>query len=468
MNARRAPSWIRAAIPLKRRALFQATPVLVLASLATGCSSGRTDERASALVSSGYTLAPGEDAWVSLKAAPHAVCKLVPDEAGVESLPADDGELDADENGMVHVSVRIEGPTEEPIPFVLQCEADGAVTSSPVVFRSASSPTAAMPAPEPRRDYLLPGSRSRAALTEDRARQLSDEELEAGGYPVRPSAVEAPQAYARWLRLVSQDVVLDPPVRAGTRRARHGRATGARSATDYNWSGFVAQSLTDHTYEQVDGDWVIPAVKAETLFNTWEHSVIWVGIDGFNVLDLIQVGTEQDAITYKYPGRPFVFVHQEYAFTEVVPMQNEQGTSLQVVAGDEVACNVWIGDNTTQTPNPSGAYADFTCQDMTTGHATTVRTPLGTVAVRGAEASWILEQPFSNQQVDGLPNFGTVFIKNPSAERVDRNPPWVSFDDPRSTMIQITMVGGNDAHNRDTVTAVNTDQEIQFTWLHSL
>ncbi len=402
-------------------------------------------------------------------------------------------EFDADEEGTVSFSAMAEDESGEPSHFVLKCDADGRLASFPIALRASDTATAEMPSPAPRTTIAPKGSHVRAALREDEALAMTEDELRQGGYPPPPDVQKAPAAYARWLRILSRPATVIPPPPSGHRRANHAHArpprgphaptteAGAFTFGDPSWTGYVLSKCLQNyatctepvTYDYVDGDWVVPTVQAVAPFNFWESSVIWVGIDGYDTTDLLQTGTEQRAVLAKSAGRAPYRLHHEFQWTEVYPAQPITATNLPVSGGDEVFCHVWTGDSSTTTPAPNGAYADFTCDNLTTGQSQTVRVALGPLKTKvyGRNAEWILEIPYeSGVSKPRFPYFDPFEIYDPAARRVDNNPTWVSFDDANVNSVQMILInsdGTYPTHHLDAVAPIDGNRGIQFTWLAS-
>jgi Peptidase A4 family len=277
----------------------------------------------------------------------------------------------------------------------LDCATPLAVTTHPLYLRIAASATEDMPAPAA--SVPLPaGSKIRPALTDEAARQMSDEDLIARGYPPRPNAAESPEAYAKWLGRASRPMTILPPHAVSRSDISHLPRTGfAGPETSKNWSGLVAQS-TPGTYLMVGGQWIVPSVTGEVATGGGRprpgpptYSALWVGLDGNTTNDLIQAGTEQDARSLL----PYGTATDYYAWTEVFP-QEPIVEAFGVSPGDNIFAWVFVGDSQGYS-DPSGGYAWFSISDSELGVQQVFSTKLGPdVSFSGNSAEWIMERPY--------------------------------------------------------------------------
>lgn len=85
-------------------------------------------------------------------------------------------------------------------------------------------------------------------------------------------------------------------------------------------------------------------------------ATFWVGLDGYDLNDLVQAGSEEECL----PGGLWV----EYAtFTRVVPNESMQFTGIDPDPGDELIVDVWISTGS-GLPDPNGSYAGFVIAGM--------------------------------------------------------------------------------------------------------
>ena len=279
----------------------------------------------------------------------------------------------------VHLSPKYESETD--VRLQLDCTAGGKVTIYPIHVYAGSAPTEDMPAPQ----TTIPtpkGARLLAALTDEDAKKLSDEDLIGRGYPRRPNAVQSPDNYKVWLELVSRPTTLLPPhsvSRSDVSHRRRNAEAGTSSYTTPNWSGYEAHGAKGD-YDGVQAEWNVPAIVIGEPGNvTW--SAFWVGIDGDGTTDLAQAGTEQN-----YTEIGAFSAANYYAWTELLPNQpTEQEISLSVDPG----ADIWV-----QVLTPAGdPNACFYFWNKTVSQSTALCTPLNGTQMGNSEAEWIMERP---------------------------------------------------------------------------
>jgi hypothetical protein len=289
-------------------------------------------------------------------------------------------------------------PDTQDAHLQLDCTTPQAVTIHPLHLRINATPTGDMPAPAA--SVPAPaGSKVRPALTDEAARQLSDEDIVTQGYPPRPNPAESLEAYTRWLDRVSRPMTMLPPHSVSRSDISHlPRTSFAGPQVSGNWSGFVAQSSAG-SYRMVDGVWNVPSVTGEVeaiyegRFLTIvpgppTYSALWVGLDGNTTNDLVQAGTEQDARSLQLFGTATSY----YAWTEVYPAPITEAFSVS--PGDEITVTVWVGDSKGSV-NPSGDYAWFNVYDELAGMGGNISTKLPTgYGFTGYSAEWIMERPY--------------------------------------------------------------------------
>ena len=341
-----------------------------------------------------FTIPPDVSTPVVLQTEPDAACDL--HAAGVND-PTYTMRLYANIEGYVRFHFT---PMQDIQDAYLQldCTAGEATTTHPLHLRMAATPTEDMPAPE----RFLPapkGSKIRPALTDEAARQLSDEDIIAQGYPLRPSAAESPEAYAKWLNRVSRPMTLISPHSVRRSDISHlPRTSIAGPNTSENWSGFVAQS-SPGSYRMVEGGWNVPSVTGEvgTLKGGFPvvipgpptYSALWVGLDGNTTNDLVQAGTEQDARFLLLYGTATNY----YAWTEVYPLESIT-EFFSVSPGDGIDVTVYVGDSKGNV-NPAGGYAWFNVYDAMAGMGGNISKKLGSgFGFTGNSAEWIMERPY--------------------------------------------------------------------------
>jgi len=344
----------------------------------------------------------------------------------------------------------------------LDCTTPDAVTTHPLHLRIAASPTEDMPAPE--RFVPAPkGSKILPALTDEAARQLSDEDLIAQGYPPRPNAMESPEAYVKWLDRVSRSITLLPPHSVSRSDISHmpqGVTEGLSGANNNHWSGFAATGSPE-TYRVVYGDWVVPFVSADPSGQAC-YSSVWAGLDGYSPsTNVVQAGTEQDAQDIPPSGTATAY----YAWTEAYPQQPTAHQVFIVNPGSQISIAVWVGDSTGSI-NPHGSYAWFNILDVNSGQTFKHSTKLGTTfGFTASSAEWIVERGFVDGGFFGLAEYGTVEIASALVQMGSKTVPYST-----AANVQITMRNENQDHHNDndvlsTVSLVTGEPDwMRFYW----
>ena len=366
-----------------------------------------------------FTIPPGIQTPVVLKTEPDAACDL---HATGLNDPSHTMKLYANIEGYVRFHFT-PNPDIQDAFLQLDCTTQQAVTTHPLHLRIDASPTADMPAPEA--SVPAPaGSKVRPALTDEAARQLSDEDIIAQGYAPRPNAAESPEAYAKWFDRVSRPMTILPPHSVKRSDISHlPRTTIPGPNTSTNWSGFVAQS-SPGSYRSVAGEWTVPSVFGQVkivdegrlptvVTGPPTYSALWIGMDGNTTDDLVQAGTEQDARSLLLFGTATNY----YAWTEAYPI-NGITEAFSVSPGDDIDVSVWVG-NSGGDIDPTGGYAWFSIFDAMTAQQELISTKLGTgFGFTGNSAEWIMERPWITA-LGGYPelaDYNTCEIKQAGVE----------------------------------------------------
>jgi hypothetical protein len=173
------------------------------------------------------------------------------------------------------------------------------------------------------------------ALSKEEALRLSKKELLERGYPPRPDP-KALEPFRSWLRVVSTPKTIVNPRLTPNPGITHGPLLPA-GTTNPIWSGFVLQGAG---FSGVTGLWNVPVAFSGEL-NVLDQSALWVGIDGYNLSDLIQAGTEQNILQVAFFGNIWSFTSY-YAWTEFLPQQSVEQviSNLDVNPGDEMSVSV--------------------------------------------------------------------------------------------------------------------------------
>ncbi len=332
----------------------------------------------------GFTIAPNVQTPIVLKSKPDAACDLhavgITDQAQTLRYYANG-------DGYLKIHATATEASEEGSYMQLDCMENGAIIRYPLHLRASYAPTEDMPTPH----SVMPtpkGSKLRPGLTKFQALQISNDELVDGGYGMRPDAAASPEKFAQWLDQVSKPMTVVPSHLVSRSDITHQVQGVEAGITDgYNWSGYVADHAK-RSYSAVSACWNVPEIDyAEE--NNSTYSAFWIGLDGYNLSDLVQAGTEQDAID---EGGTY---YAEYsAWEELLPNQpTEQDVSLSPNAGDRMCVEVWISTGS-GAPNANGGYGAFSLYDVTQGQGTgAIHVPLNGTYYNGSEAEWIMERP---------------------------------------------------------------------------
>ncbi len=239
---------------------------------------------------------------------------------------------------------------------------------------------------------------------------LSSADINRLQLPPRPDAARDPEAYAQWKRAVTTpvtrvggttvlrtDVIHGPVQRA---RAASAATAGVTNGTGYstNWSGVVATGRTNQFTYWVAGEWFVPAVTTNAAESP-AYSSVWDGIDGWGSGDVIQNGTEQNALYLPFFGS-LAFYSAWYEF-----YPDNGSTTLPnftVAAGDEIYAVSWLCYN--------GSGQRFGCyymEDLTRGEASPTYSELGAKPslFQGNSGEWVTERPTVGGTLHPLPHF---------------------------------------------------------------
>jgi hypothetical protein len=235
----------------------------------------------------------------------------------------------------------------------------------------------------------------------------SDRELEQYGFPPRPDARSAPEAYARWQKLVrvprgpnpalTQTTLYNGPARYKlTGEALSG---GTRSSYSYNWSGYAvvgANGTFTPNKTFIYLEWVVPVAEQanKTCNGFWDYSVQWDGFDGFNSKDVLQAGTEADA--YCSGSRKDTFYS---TWIEWYPFPEVRVSVPAVKPGDIMSSQVWY---TVSSPHGHAYLVNWTLHQS----QTYAFNPRSGTTFAGNSAEWVLERPgLGAQGISDLANY---------------------------------------------------------------
>jgi hypothetical protein len=349
-----------------------------------------------------FTIPPDAETPVVLRTEPDAACDL--HAAGV-SDPSKTMRLYGNIEGYVRFYFTPKQDTQDAY-LQLDCTtAKQAVTTQPLHLRIAASPTEDMPVPEA--SVPVPaGSKALPALTDEGARQLSDEDVIAQGYPPRPDPTRSPAAYAKWLALFSRAVTILPPHSVSRSDVSHSAGGVTEGpANNSHWSGFAVTGLP-FEFWAASGEWGVPSVT-DSCLNC--YSSVWAGLDGAPTLpisqqNLVQDGTEQDCID---SGKGFMTNY--YAWTEAYPQQPFAQEVFSVSPKDPMWVFVYVGDSNGNLDPMGGGYAWFIIQDQKTAQTSVTSLVLwNSFGFVGTSAEWIVERPIVSGYFPQLSDYGSV------------------------------------------------------------
>jgi hypothetical protein len=153
-------------------------------------------------------------------------------------------------------------------------------------------------------------------------------------------------------------------------------------AESTNWSGYAES----RSASSISAQWTVPQVSATP---SPAYSADWIGIDGYSNSDLIQTGTESDAVNGG---------EQYDAWTEILPAPETE--RFAVSPGDQMSASI--------TELSSGTW-QVTISDTTSGRGYSADMSYSGPA---DSAEWIVERPEVNGTLSNLANFGTTAFSN--------------------------------------------------------
>jgi hypothetical protein len=147
-----------------------------------------------------------------------------------------------------------------------------------------------------------------------------------------------------------------------------------------------------------------------------------------------------------------------------------QVLGLPVAPGDEMVVVVWMGDQGSATPNPTGGFGAFSLTNMTRGVSTApIYTPVASTNVSGTEAVWIMERPTVSAPASGifgpsgyipdLANYGSAVLSDAYAHRAAIG--YLRYLDVPT--VQVSMVDSRSTDVLSTVTALDSTS-MRFDW----
>jgi hypothetical protein len=182
------------------------------------------------------TVAPKSSSRITMKTLPKATCVL---HAEGDTAAEHSFKTFADDEGKIRFQVRPSAESDQTAHFAVDCAADGKSSTFALEMRPNSVPTFDMPAPQAEVRTPQAGDVMRPALSKADAARLANDELAKRGYPIRPDVKQAPDAYAAWLKAVTQPSRLVDARQVARSDIRHVKPVKASNfETSSNWSGF--------------------------------------------------------------------------------------------------------------------------------------------------------------------------------------------------------------------------------------
>ena len=240
----------------------------------------------------------------------------------------------------------------------------------------------------------------------------SDQDLAVYGFPPKPNPQNAPQAYAKWRRLVSvpraanSQVIQTHIYNRPAQRVLAGKtlSNGIVGVTSSNWSGYAAvgpNGTFTPNNSIVYQEWIVPtAEQAHGVCNGgWDYSSQWPGFDGFNSGDVLQGGTEVDAYCAPGPaGAANIQASFYSAWIEWYPFAETRVSAPPIQPGNFILGEVWY---TTSAPYGHVYLANYT---LYTSASYAFNPPSGTTFA-GNSAEWVMERPGLGATLTDLTNY---------------------------------------------------------------
>ncbi len=235
----------------------------------------------------------------------------------------------------------------------------------------------------------------------------SDDELAYYGFPPRPDARAAPEAYKHWQHMVSapqkrishprlqQTNIENRPIENAVPR---GPVSNVTATTSSNWSGYAVTGATG-TYRPNNSwiytEFVVPVAQQPfgTCSGGWDYSSLWDGFDGYGSGDVLQAGIEADAYCSGSSKSTYYS-----AWYEWYPYAETRISSVSVYPGDTMAVEVWY---TTSAPYGHAFLINFTTQQSV---SLAFNPPSGT-SFAGNSAEWVVEAPTVGGGLAAITNY---------------------------------------------------------------
>jgi hypothetical protein len=429
------------------RTLFRFSPVLfVVVAACDGVPPAATGVVSTTLQTRvAHVLPRGGASTVSFRTLPNAVCRL---RIGGEPFDAQRQlRLYSDDQGLARVHLQHVISEPDHGQLLVDCADESGAQASHVIdvdIRAGADST-------PPADYERAGKPTLPVLDVD-PMLLSDQELRARQYPPRPDPDREPQQFSDWLELVTSAPTLITPHLIPDDERTH----GVSARTSPNWSGYVINTAsTAAKYVWIYGDWKVPRAYSESSFSSWDHSTLWVGIDGWNMADVVQDGTDQDTLTAFW-----VQTSSYDGWIEWFPYSSTTISNFPVNPGDEVRFwTVMLDSNGNYSNTPTVGWFYLFNKTQNVSLYTTSGPPSG-ITFNGHCAEWVMERPTVNGSYSSLAQYASPTSLT-GALAYDLNGGSHTYTSDNS--LQVTMKNGTDVLS--TVKPVDAST-MAFTWIN--
>jgi hypothetical protein len=348
----------------------------------------------------------------------------------------------ADDAGVATFTFQLGRWASPSVHLLAACDAAGRHVTIPLSLQAVAGPVAVVRPP--------------VVLDVARAQPLgfnpataSDYQLERYGYPPRPDLDTTTDAYAEWLRAVTagQTAIASTGVLRPDRIHDLSRVNG--TGTSSNWSGMVDVGAHGQ-FDKTLAKWDVPSVGVDEEHSP-AYSSLWVGLDGYSSGDIVQDGTESDAVWVFGSSLSSYFAWVEYypdgGATELPNFDLSPGDQVYMSAkscrnkeNQFVGCfflvNITKGERTSATERPPNSK--FT----------------------GNNAEWILERPRVGGDIYDLPDYNfaetTDMLTFDTTKQKYSPYAYESYD-------SISMVNGRDVLS---VPAYVSKNSASLTWKH--
>jgi hypothetical protein len=265
----------------------------------------------------------------------------------------------------------------------------------------------------------------------------SDQELNDYGFPSRPDSQIQPEAYASWKRAMStvKERIL-PELKLTDRFHEPAQQVvvepGGVQTSNWSGEGVTTKPTNFDSPDSIHAAtiaYIVPVANQAfgKCTGTWVYSATLVGIDGYGGNDVLEAGTNQNALC---TGQ---VVGQYNAWIEWYPLPEMQIVNFPVSPGDTISIAIWAS---------SATRGNAFVLNQTTGQSAsfTVAAPKG-VQLAGNSAEWAIDRPAIGGKSATLTNYTSTYVSACFAWHVLDYSTILTPGDPSS--IQFNMVDDN-------------------------